>query len=91
MTETVLPQRVLNRSFPVTFAPPLWPKIPVLHLILRVMPTGSATFALGQSLVQVASNLSDKNSDFSSAVKCMNHGVILLLSNISPLNNNKQT
>ena len=92
VTETVLPQRVLNRSFPVTFALPLLAKDTGIALDLaRDAKLAVPLLALGQSLVQAASNLSDKNSDFSSAVKCMNHGVILLLSNISPLNNNKQT
>lgn len=70
VTETVLPQRVLNRSFPVTFALPLLAKDTGIALDLaRDAKLAVPLLALGQSLVQAASNLSDKNSDFSSAVK----------------------
>ena len=46
VTETVLPQRVLNRSFLLPLPCLSWPKIPVLHLILRVMPNWQCHFLL---------------------------------------------
>ncbi len=70
VTETVLPQRILNRSFPVTFALPLLAKATGIAIDLASEAKLSApVLSLTQNLIQAASDLSDKNSDFSSAVK----------------------
>ncbi len=70
VTETVLPQRVLNRSFPLTFALPLLAKDTGIALdLVREAKLSAPVIALTQSLIQSASNLAEKDSDFSSAVK----------------------
>nr|WP_278356748.1 NAD(P)-dependent oxidoreductase [Acinetobacter lwoffii] len=70
VTETVLPQRILNRSFPVTFALPLLAKDTGIAIDLaREAKLSAPMLSLTQNLIQAASDLSDKNSDFSSAVK----------------------
>ena len=70
VTETVLPQRILNRSFPVTFALPLLAKDTSIAIDLaREAKLSAPVLSLTQNLIQAASDLSDKNSDFSSAVK----------------------
>ncbi|ENX30264.1 MULTISPECIES: NAD(P)-dependent oxidoreductase [Acinetobacter] len=70
VTETVLPQRILNRSFPVTFALPLLAKDTGIAIDLaREAKLSAPVLSLTQNLIQAASDLSDKNSDFSSAVK----------------------
>lgn len=70
VTETVLPQRILNRSFPLTFALPLLAKDTGIAIDLaREAKLSAPVLALTQNLIQAASDLSDKNSDFSSAVK----------------------
>ncbi|WP_291354622.1 MULTISPECIES: NAD(P)-dependent oxidoreductase [unclassified Acinetobacter] len=70
VTETVLPQRVLNRSFPLTFALPLLAKDTGIALdLVRDAKLSAPVIALTQSLIQSASNLAEKDSDFSSAVK----------------------
>lgn len=70
VTETVLPQRILNRSFPVTFALPLLAKDTGIAINLaREAKLSAPVLSLTQNLIQAASDLSDKNSDFSSAVK----------------------
>lgn len=70
VTETVLPQRILNRSFPVTFALPLLAKDTGIAIDLaREAKISAPVLSLTQNLIQAASDLSDKNSDFSSAVK----------------------
>lgn len=70
VTETVFPQRVLNRSFPLTFA---------LHLLAK--DTGIAVdlvhdaklsapiLTLTQSLIQAANSQSAAQQDFSTAIK----------------------
>lgn len=70
VTETVLPQRVLNREFPLTFALPLLAKDTGIALdLVRDAKLSAPVIALTQSLIQAASNLAKKDSDFSSAVK----------------------
>jgi 3-hydroxyisobutyrate dehydrogenase len=70
VTETVLPQRVLNRSFPLTFALPLLAKDTGIALdLVRDAKLSAPVIALTQSLIQAASDLSPSDSDFSSAVK----------------------
>lgn len=70
VTETVLPQRILNRSFPVTFALPLLAKDTGIAVDLaREAKLSTPVLAVTQNLIQAASALSDHHSDFSSAVK----------------------
>ncbi|WP_407303701.1 NAD(P)-dependent oxidoreductase [Acinetobacter sp.] len=70
VTETVLPQRILNRSFPLTFALPLLAKDTGIALdLVREAKLSAPVIALTQSLIQASSDLAEKNSDFSSAVK----------------------
>ncbi|MNI90240.1 hypothetical protein D3C73_1477350 [compost metagenome] len=70
MTETILPQRILNRSFPLTFALPLLAKDTGIALdLVREAKLSAPVIALTQSLIQASSDLSEKESDFSSAVK----------------------
>ena len=70
VTETVLPQRVLNRSFPLTFALPLLAKDTGIALdLVRDAKLSAPVIALTQSLIQAASDLSPAESDFSTAVK----------------------
>lgn len=71
-TETVLPQRVFNRTFPNTFALNLLAKDTgiALDLVHRAkLPT--PLLALTQSLIRAASDTSDADSDFSAAVKLL--------------------
>ena len=70
VTETVLPQRVLNRSFPLTFALSLLAKDTGIALdLVRDAKLSAPVIALTQSLIQAASDLSPAESDFSTAVK----------------------
>ncbi|WP_425916626.1 NAD(P)-dependent oxidoreductase [Acinetobacter sp. TSRC1-2] len=70
VTETVLPQRILNRSFPLTFALPLLAKDTGIALdLVREARLSAPVIALTQSLIQASSDLAEKDSDFSSAVK----------------------
>lgn len=70
VTEMVLPQRILNRAFPLTFALPLLAKDTGIALdLVRDAKLSAPVIALTQSLIQAASNLTEKDSDFSSAVK----------------------
>lgn len=70
VTKTVLPQRILNRSFPLTFALPLLAKDTGIALdLVREAKLSAPVIALTQSLIQASSDLSEKDSDFSSAVK----------------------
>ncbi|MFG0587473.1 NAD(P)-dependent oxidoreductase [Acinetobacter sp. YQ_14] len=70
VTETIFPQRVLSREFPVTFALPLLAKDTGIALDLvhdAKLPT--PILSLTQSLIQAANLTSEPNSDFSAAVK----------------------
>lgn len=70
VTEMVLPQRILNREFPLTFALPLLAKDTGIALSLAQqakLPT--PLLSLTQNLIQTANLTSDAESDFSSAVK----------------------
>ena len=70
VTETVLPQRVLSREFPVTFALPLLAKDTGIALdLVHDAKLPAPILALTQSLIQAASLTAEANSDFSSAVK----------------------
>ena len=69
-TETILPQRVMNRSFPLTFALPLLAKDTGIAVdLIRQARLSAPVIALTQSLIQAASDTAAPNSDFSSAVK----------------------
>lgn len=69
-TETILPQRVMNRSFPLTFALPLLAKDTGIAIdLVRQARLSAPVIALTQSLIQAASDTAAPNSDFSSAVK----------------------
>ena len=70
VTENVLPQRVFNRSFPLTFALPLLAKDTGIAVdLVRDAKLSAPVIGLTQSLIQASSDLSEKDSDFSSAVK----------------------
>ena len=70
VTETVFPQRVLSREFPVTFALPLLAKDTGIALnLVHEAKLPAPILALTQSLIQAASLTAEANSDFSSAVK----------------------
>ena len=70
VTETVLPQRVLSREFPVTFALPLLAKDTGIALnLVHEAKLPAPILALTQSLIQAASLTAEANSDFSAAVK----------------------
>ncbi len=71
-TETVLPQRVFNRSFPNTFALNLLAKDTGIALdLVQRAKLPAPLLALTQSLIRAASDTSDANSDFSSVVKLL--------------------
>ncbi len=66
VTESVLPQRILNREFPLTFALPLLAKDTGIALdLVRQAKLAAPVIAQTQSLVQAASNQTDQSSDFS--------------------------
>ena len=70
VTETVLPQRILNRSFPLTFALPLLAKDTGIAVdLVREAKLSAPIIGLAQSLIQAASDLSEADRDFSSAIK----------------------
>lgn len=70
VTENVLPQRILNRSFPLTFALPLLAKDTSIALNLAQdvkLPT--PLLSLTQNLIQTANLMADTDADFSAAIK----------------------
>jgi len=70
LTETVMPQRILNRSFPLTFALPLLAKDTGIAVdLVRDAKLAAPLLALTQNLIQAASLQAEENSDFSAAVK----------------------
>lgn len=70
VTETIFPQRVLSREFPVTFALPLLAKDTGIALdLVHEAKLPAPILALTQSLIQAANLTAETNSDFSSAVK----------------------
>lgn len=70
VTENVLPQRVFNRSFPLTFALPLLAKDTGIAVdLVRDAKLSAPVIGLTQSLIQAANDSLDVNSDFSAAVK----------------------
>ena len=70
VTENVLPQRVFNRSFPLTFALPLLAKDTGIAVdLVRDSKLSAPVIGLTQSLIQAANDSLDVDSDFSAAVK----------------------
>ncbi|ENW07747.1 NAD(P)-dependent oxidoreductase [Acinetobacter beijerinckii] len=70
VTETIFPQRVLSREFPVTFALPLLAKDTGIALdLVHEAKLPAPILSLTQSLIQAANLMAEPNSDFSSAVK----------------------
>lgn len=70
VTENALPQRILNRSFPLTFALPLLAKDTGIAIdLVREAQLSAPVIGLTQSLIQVANATAEPNSDFSAAVK----------------------
>ncbi|ANF81860.1 3-hydroxyisobutyrate dehydrogenase [Acinetobacter sp. NCu2D-2] len=70
VTETIFPQRVLTREFPVTFALPLLAKDTGIALDLaREAKLATPVLATARNMIQAANASSDNVVDFSSAVK----------------------
>ena len=70
VTENVLNQRVFNRSFPLTFALPLLAKDTGIAVdLIRQAKLSAPVTGLTQSLIQVANDTAEPESDFSAAVK----------------------
>jgi 3-hydroxyisobutyrate dehydrogenase len=70
VSETVFPQRVLNRSFPLTFALALLSKDTGIALDLsREAKLSTPVLSLTQNLIQIANSTSKSEQDFSSAVQ----------------------
>ncbi len=70
VTEMILPQRVLNRAFPNTFALPLLAKDTGIALdLVHEAALPAPVLALTQSLIQAANLTAEEDSDFSTAVK----------------------
>lgn len=70
VTENALPQRILNRSFPLTFALPLLAKDTGIAIdLVREAQLSAPLIGLTQSLIQAANATAEPNSDFSAAVK----------------------
>ncbi|MDR0238079.1 NAD(P)-dependent oxidoreductase [Acinetobacter sp.] len=70
VTESILPQRVLNRSFPHTFGLPLLAKDTGIAIdLVHQAKLSAPVLGLTQSLIQAANSLAAPDSDFSCAVK----------------------
>ena len=70
VTSSILPQRILNREFPLTFALPLLAKDTGIALdLVREAKLAAPVIAQTQSLVQSASNQHHHDSDFSTLAK----------------------
>ncbi|EZQ10457.1 NAD(P)-dependent oxidoreductase [Acinetobacter sp. Ver3] len=70
VTENILPQRVLNRSFPNTFALPLLSKDTGIAVdLIHQAKLSAPVITLTQSLIGAANAIAEPNSDFSTAVK----------------------
>ncbi|UUM26547.1 NAD(P)-dependent oxidoreductase [Acinetobacter colistiniresistens] len=69
VTETIFPQRVLSREFPVTFGLPLLAKDTGIALdLVKDAKLPAPILSLTQSLIQAANLTAEADSDFSSAV-----------------------
>lgn len=70
VTESILPQRILNRSFPLTFGLPLLAKDTGIAIdLVREAKLSTPILGLTQSLIQAANSIALPDSDFSTAVK----------------------
>lgn len=70
VTETIFPQRVLSREFPVTFGLPLLAKDTGIALdLVKDAKLPAPVLSLTQSLIQAANLTAEPNSDFSEAIK----------------------
>lgn len=70
VTESILPNRILNRSFPLTFALGLFAKDTGIAVdLVHDAKLSAPVITLAQSLIQAAYAQSEPNSDFSAAVK----------------------
>ena len=71
-TQTVLPQRVFNRTFPNTFALNLLAKDTGIALdLVHQAKLPAPVLGLTQSLIDIASKTSNASSDFSASVKLL--------------------
>lgn len=70
ITENILPQRILNRSFPLTFSLELLAKDTGISAdLVRSAQLSAPVSGLTHSLIEAAKATLEPNSDFSSAVK----------------------
>ena len=70
VTENILSQRILNRSFPNTFALPLLSKDTGIAVdLIRQAKLTAPVISLTQGLINAANAIAEPDSDFSAAVK----------------------
>lgn len=70
VTESVFPQRVLNRQFPLTFALSLLAKdTGIAQDLVREARLSTPVIGLTHSLIQAANSLAEEPGDFSTAIK----------------------
>ena len=70
VTETVFPQRVLSREFPLTFALSLLAKDAGIAMdLVQEAKLAAPVLAIAQNMIQAANSQSTENGDFSTAVK----------------------
>lgn len=70
VTESVFPQRVLNRQFPLTFALSLLAKdTGIAQDLVREARLSTPVIGLTYSLIQAANSLAEEPGDFSTAIK----------------------
>ena len=70
VTSNIVPNRIFNRSFPLTFALPLLAKDTGIAVdLVREAKLAAPVIGLSQSLIQAANALAEENSDFSTVAK----------------------
>ncbi|MHA3097729.1 NAD(P)-dependent oxidoreductase [Acinetobacter brisouii] len=70
VTSNIVPNRIFNRSFPLTFALPLLAKDTGIAVdLIREARLSAPVIGLSQSLIQAANALAEENSDFSTVAK----------------------
>ncbi|TCB28778.1 NAD(P)-dependent oxidoreductase [Acinetobacter sp. ANC 4633] len=70
VTSNILPNRIFNRSFPLTFALPLLAKDTGIAVdLVREAKLAAPVIGLSQSLIQASNALAEENSDFSTVAK----------------------
>lgn len=70
VTSSILPNRIFNRSFPLTFALPLLAKDTGIAVdLVREAKLAAPVIGLSQNLIQAANALVDAESDFSTVAK----------------------